>query len=281
MAEAKVSRHALSLEYLTLFGVSPPELIDVAADAGYQHVSIVADVSAIDPAYEPLSVVSDVALRRATAERMKQTGITISVGEGLMIKPGMEVQRYRPTLEAFASLGIPRINTICFEPDLSLGLQQLAALCGLAREQGIEVTLEFTPLSRVKSLGDAVDALAAVDQPNLKIMLDSLHLARSDGTPSDVARIDPTLIGYAQISDGPAAYPGDEMYFHEALFERLLPGDGELPLIEFIQVLPPGIILGAEVRLHSQALAGVSASTRAKRVIDAVRTLASSAAHGI
>jgi sugar phosphate isomerase/epimerase len=270
--------HSLSLEYLTLFGISPPELIDVAANTGYQHVSIVPDVSAIDPAYEPHSVVSDVSLRHATAERMKDTGITISVGEGFVIKPGMDVHFYVRALDVFASLGIPRINTICFEPDLSLGLLQLANLCDLARQHAMEVTLEFTPLSRIKSLSDAVDALAAVTQPNLKIMLDSLHLARSDGTPAEVARVDPALIGYAQISDGPAGYPGDELYFHEALFERLLPGDGELPLVEFIRVLPPGIILGAEVRLHSQALAGVSAASRAKSVIDAVRRQSSRAA---
>lgn len=265
--------HSLSLEFLTLFGIAPPELISIAAANSCQHVSIVANAADIDPAYEPFSVVLDPRLRLETAHRLRDTGISASLGEGLLIKPDVPVANYGPSLDAFAELGIPRINTICFDPQLNRGLESIAHLCDLALPYRIDVMLEFTPLSSVASLTDAVAALAIVRRLNLKIMIDSLHLARSGGTPADVAAIDQSLIGYAQVSDGRTAYPGGEEYYYEAVYERMLPGFGELPLVAFIKTIPPSIVMGAEVRRHSQEKAGIPPLERARGVINAVRKL--------
>ena len=109
--------------------------------------------------------------------------------------------------------------------------------------------------------------------PNLKLMIDSLHLARAGETPSDVAKIDRGLIGAAQLSDGPVAYPGLEEYLYEALYERAIPGEGQLPLAELLRLLPPDIIISPEVPLRALRESGVPIQECARRAIEGTRNV--------
>jgi hypothetical protein len=59
----------------------------------------------------------------------------------------------------------------------------------------------------------------------------------------------------------------------EAMFERMVPGAGELPLRDLLSALPPDIVLEIEVPRRSLALAGVSAIDRTRPCVDAARRL--------
>jgi sugar phosphate isomerase/epimerase len=62
----------------------------------------------------------------------------------------------------------------------------------------------------------------------------------------------------------------------EALDERLLPGEGELPLVELLEALPEGIPISVELR--SKALRnGFAPDERSQVVADATRRLLSRA----
>ncbi len=105
------------------------------------------------------------------------------------------------------------------------------------------------------------------------MLIDSLHLARAGETPADVATIDPALIGAAQICDGPAASPGLKEYYYEALFERGIPGDGELPLRAFLDVIPDDVIVSPEVPLKSLRDQGIPIQECARRAVEGTRRL--------
>jgi sugar phosphate isomerase/epimerase len=105
------------------------------------------------------------------------------------------------------------------------------------------------------------------------LTIDSLHLARCGETPADIAALDPALIGAAQICDGPLAHPGQNAYFYEALFQRGIPGEGELPLLDFLKSIPADVLVSPEVPLKALRASGVSIRECARRAVEGTRRL--------
>jgi sugar phosphate isomerase/epimerase len=121
-------------------------------------------------------------------------------------------------------------------------------------------------------LDDAVRFVTGSGEPNAGITVDVLHLMRTGGTPADLKAIDPKLIGYAQICDGPLVLDLAQWNF-EGFEQRQIPGEGEFPLADFIAALPSDVALGVEVPLKSQREAGITPAERARRAVDATRAL--------
>jgi hypothetical protein len=53
----------------------------------------------------------------------------------------------------------------------------------------------------------------------------------------------------------------------------MMPGSGELPLLEILKVLPPHLAMGLEVPQRGLAKAGVSPHERLSRCVAAARSL--------
>ena len=66
---------------------------------------------------------------------------------------------------------------------------------------GLKLALEFIPYSEAKTIEQARRLIGLTGQPNVGILVDSLHLDRSGGTPADIAGIEPELIYFAQLCD--------------------------------------------------------------------------------
>jgi len=64
-----------------------------------------------------------------------------------------------------------------------------------------------------------------------------------------------------------------EPYMEEALHERRAPGDGDLPLRDFLQAAPRDIPIGLEIPIRSEALAGIGPRDRMGRCVAAARAL--------
>ncbi|MFI6774344.1 hypothetical protein [Nocardia sp. NPDC050412] len=99
-----------------------------------------------------------------------------------------------------------------------------------------------------------------------------MHLIRSGATPSDLATLDPNLIGYVQICDVPR-YPTIPDYMAESMTERLGPGAGELPLFEILSAIPPSTVVSLEVPQLTEARSGVSHYDRIRPAVEATRAL--------
>ena len=130
-------------------------------------------------------------------------------------------------VESAAYLGAHRVDVNGNDPDAARLTDQFAALCALCAEHGLGVGLEFMMSTQIKTLGDALALIERSGADNATVTVDALHLARSGGSPRDVAELDSAQISYVQLYDGPAQPPG-QGYAREAAAERMLPGAGEL-----------------------------------------------------
>jgi sugar phosphate isomerase/epimerase len=103
-----------------------------------------------------------------------------------------------------------------------------AGLCDRAADHGLLVHLEFLPWSRIPDLKKAWQVVAAADRPNGGIMVDAWHYFRGEPDGALLRSIPGASILGVQLCDAPATPEPDPL--HATLHERLLPGEGELPL---------------------------------------------------
>jgi sugar phosphate isomerase/epimerase len=265
--------HPLSIEFISVFGLPPAQFIALAADLQCQHVSIALTPMPSNPHHYPLwSLRDDAGLRRDMVSAMRDRGVTISLGEGFLVRPGTDIRDAAADMDLMRELGAPRVNILSLDPDRNHALDQLAMFAGMAQARGMQATLEFLPGLPIGDLSAAVAAVRDVGKPNFRLLLDSMHVFRSGAQVADIAALDADLIGYVQLCDVPwvstyASYP------EEARHERLPPGEGELPLLDFLAVLPRDLIIGLEVPMLGRAQSGVSPEKRFAGCVEATRDL--------
>ena len=262
----------LSIEPLSVMGLPPVDYVDLAADLGLRYVAITLSAMPNPYGYPPFSLRDDLALRRETLAALRDRGVTVSLGDGFVLRPGMDMRDLAGDVAVMAELGAQRVNTVSFDPDLNRSVEQFGVLAEMAAESGMETTLEFSTGLTVADLPTALAAVRAVGRPDFRLLIDTMHLVRSGSGPADVAALDPDLIGYVQLSDVPLV-PTIPDYMEEACFERMVPGTGELPLLEILAALPRHLVIGLEVPLRSQADAGIGPHERLGRCVDAARGL--------
>jgi sugar phosphate isomerase/epimerase len=99
----------------------------------------------------------------------------------------------------------------------------------------------------VRSLDDAVAFIGASGCANAALCVDALHLARSGGTPAQVAALARSQLAYVQLCDAPELLPAGQTLLDEARGGREHPGEGGLPLRELVASLTPDVALSIEV----------------------------------
>jgi sugar phosphate isomerase/epimerase len=266
----------LGIESISVFGLPPVEFVNLAADLGCAHISATLTPIDINPhGYPRWSLREDPVLRRAMIAALRDRGVTISLGEGFSVRPGTDAQQRGADLDTMCELGVKRINTVSMDPDLARSFDQFAALAELASARGVETTLEFAPGLAVADLPTALSAIRHVGRPDFRLLIDTMHLVRSGSGAADLAKLDPNLIGYVQLCDVPLR-PRIANYMQESMTERMAPGTGELPLRDILGALPRHLVIGIEVPLQSQALAGASPQQRLGRCVEAARNLLTS-----
>ena len=249
----------ISLDQLTVLGVSPTEFADIAADAGYDAVSPVIGGPGVLASHR--LAIGD-AETEAMIVRLRDRGVSVNNLDGMVITPDMDWDGYARLIELALHIGAQRGVTLIFDPDRSRAADSFARAAEMARLAGLAMVLEFTELSEIASLAQAADYIERSGE-QVGVVVDLLHLAKSGEGPADVARQDPSLFLCAQICDGPA-HPTMEQYQYAALFERQVPGDGDLPVVEFLKALPDQAPIGVEVPLKTLAEQGMSHLERAR-----------------
>jgi len=260
--------YPLCLDFLTAVEASPPELAVLAAANGLESIAIMVHPVAGVPDF---GMVSDTPMRRDTRRRCEDLGIPIDMVEGFLLTPETEIAGFRGSLESGVWLGARRVNVLLRDPDLPRLGGNLSAFCDLAGELGIEVVTEWSRRTPLKSPADAAAFLAA-NGPAATLQFDSLHLFRAGFSANDVANLDPRIVRRAQLSDGPADVPV-ERQFDEAMGERMIPGDGELPLDSFVRALPTGTVIGIEVPIMSLKSRGIGPEERVARAVAGTRAI--------
>lgn len=267
----------IGLDHLTLAGVSPPDLISAAAQAGARNVSLHLRNN-VNPMNLPaFSLLEDAALRRETARRAADLGVAISLAEGFVVLPGQSVEQHRRGFDILGELGCTRVNSLSLDTSWERTKDEMAALGVIAAEYGVTVNIESFRRSIIASLARAKELLDHAGLPNIRLMVDTMHVTRS-GEADSFLRIDPGLFGYVQISDGPFAEPDDEAYQKESLYNRQIPGEGEMPLVAMMRHVPADVIVSAEVPQTRRRQAGESDVEIARSVVAGIRKVLAAAA---
>jgi sugar phosphate isomerase/epimerase len=263
----------LGIERLCVFGMNPVEFIDLAADLRCSCIGIgLQAMRYYNPhGYPDWSLRDDPALRQEMTAVMRERGVRISLLEGFGIAPGKDVREQARDLDLLCELGGKRINATSIDRDERRTFDGFALLAEMAAERGIEVTIEIGP-GPIRNLSAALAAVRHVARPNFRLLVDTMHYFRFGGSIAEIGAIDAALIGYVQLCDVPLVSPFSS-YMEEALHERLVPGTGELPIREFLALVPPEVVISVEVPQRSLAQAGVGPRERVAACIEAVRAM--------
>jgi sugar phosphate isomerase/epimerase len=264
----------LGIEMLSVFGMPPIEYVNLTADLGCRYITTgmvgFAPVKALN--YQPFSLRDEPRLRKDLLAVMNDRGVSISLGEGLLIAAGVDVRSYANDLDVMAELHIPRINTVSLEPDRARALDELAVLTALAAERGIATCVEPVVGLSIADLPSAIAAVEYVNRDEISLLIDTMHVARFGASADDLRAIPAERIGYIQLSDT-TMHKRMEHYAEEAMFERMVPGEGELPLLDMLTALPEDLVVGLEIPMRSRAEAGISAPERLLPCIESARSL--------
>ncbi|OIN81046.1 sugar phosphate isomerase/epimerase family protein [Mycobacterium malmoense] len=271
----------LGIGFLNGFGLPPVDFVNLTADLGCRYMSaVVRGLPLVALGYPPFSLKDDAALRRDVLATLNDRGVAISLGDGFLVLPGAEMRAFTADLDVLAELAVPRINVVSLDPDLSRTFDQFALLTELAAQRGIQTVVEPVPGLTIGDLPTALAAREHVGRPEFRLLIDTMHLVRSGSSAADVAAIDPEHIGYAQLNDT-TLRPRIDNYMEEAMFERMVPGEGELPLRDILSALSPDVVIEIEVPRRSLALAGVGPIDRLRPCVEAARRLLSEVASGL
>jgi sugar phosphate isomerase/epimerase len=221
--------------------------------------------------YPAWSLQTDHALRRAVRTALVDRDIAISLSEGFVVRRNKDVRDLAPDLDLICELGVKRINVVSLERDWNRTIDQFATLVDMANTLGIESMTEIGT-GPLPNLTTALAAIRAVDQPNFRLLIDTMHYFRLGSTIADLAEVDPALVGYVQLCDVPAV-PKISSYLDEAMHERMVPGTGDLPLLDLMAVIPSEVVIGIEVPQRSLAASGLGPEDRLRPCVEATRQL--------
>jgi sugar phosphate isomerase/epimerase len=260
---------SFSLAALTALELAPPQLIEVAASCGYEHVGL--RLLPATPGGMAYPLMEDAAALRETLARLNATGVTVADLEVAAFTQETEVAAFTAFFETGARLGARHILVAAYDPDLDRFTDRFAAFCEAAAPYGLTADLEFMPWTSVPDLATASRIVESVRKPNAGVLVDALHFDRSGSSIRDIAAIPGGRLHYWQLCDGPAERPATtEEMMRAARTERMFPGEGGIDLVSLARAMPVDIPISLEVPTAELAKT-MDATARARRALDAAR----------
>ena len=272
----------------TLAGASFRERVEAAAEAGFSAISLFLG----DYQQARAEGLSDGEMRRLLGDN----GIALAELDPLMSwVPGAELgasaneqgakffqQREQDFYAAADALGARSLNAVSITNDplaKSALAEAFAALCDRAAAHGLLVHLEFLPWTSIPDLDAALEIVELADRPNGGLMFDTWHHFRSRGKNERIRSVPGRRILALQINDAPRQ--AEPNLVDETLHRRLLPGQGDIDLVEILRLLAEvGSPAPVGIEVFSDVLAGLPPREAAQRAGDAARAVLQQARDG-
>lgn len=236
----------LSIAHLSALEASPPNLLGIAADCGFDFIGL--RLAAVTSAETCWPLIDDPALRRETLARMALTGVRVLDVELVRLTPDFVATEWEPFLETAAMLGARHVLTQAHDSEFRRVAQNYAEFCDLAAGHGLTSDIEFLPWTSMRDLASAVALVEAADRVNAGICIDTLHFDRAGCHVDEIDALSASWLHYAQIADAPALAPtSDAGLIRTARQARLLPGEGGIDLEGILSRLPSGLPLALEI----------------------------------
>ncbi len=236
----------ITLGYLSLADVGPLQIIDAAGASGFRSVGL--RLTARRPSevwpYPPITVASS---RRALGQALAASGVALSNVSTFHLWPETTLEHLKPVIDASAELGAKTLIA-CVYRELDAALVEfLGQYADAANAAGLRIAVETVSYSACSTLRAALGLLRQVNSPVLGLMLDPLHLQRGASELGEVKGLSPAEVCIAQLCDATAEAPADIDAATEARTMRRYPGEGELPLRDFLGAIPAGTEIELEV----------------------------------
>jgi len=263
----------ISLAALTVLELTPPEMVDCAAAAGFSHVGIrLLPATPTEPQYD---IVGDTPLLREVESHLTGTGVKVLDVEIFRLKLDTRIGDYEAAIATAARLGASELLLAGNDPDEARLIDSFAAFCDHAGSYGLRTDFEFMPWTDAKDLPQAARIIERTGRENAGILFDPFHLSRSRSRIEDIATVPSSRFHFMQFCDVPAAIPPTmDAILAEARAERLFPGEVGVDLIGLLRALPHDLPLSLDVPTHTLAKT-VNATERARRALAAtMRVLA-------
>lgn len=263
----------LALCAMTLPRASLRERVTAARAGGFAAVSL----TTRDYARARADGLSDSDIRALLADE----GIAVTDIEALAAwRPGLDARRPEQSedgifavAEAVGAGGVSVVEGAGAPLAIAPAADAFGALCDRAAARGLELHIEFWPGSAL-DLRTAVAIVQSAARPNGGLMVDTWHLARTAGGEALVRTLPGARVTAVQISDSPAVDGPEPDYLAAALGRRLVPGEGSLDLVGFLQLLRTiGSQAPLGVEVCSERLAAEPPLLVARRLGDAMQDL--------
>lgn len=268
-------KRPLGLHQLSAMDLSPIELVEAAASAGYDRVSLFTNNPAVPIEGQADKFVFPLVTETTKHEmlaRLDANGLEVINAEFFLMRPDVDLASYTPGLALGRELGARHAITHVFETDPARAVDILGAFCELAAAHELKVGLEFCQMTPgCKSIGQAAWFVDQVGASNLGFGICPMHLVRSGGSAGDVAGRADSHVLYGQINDGKGLHTS-AAYFDE-VHDRELPGDGDFPLHDILAALPADAPIEVKIPRDSRIRAGGSAREYIARTYARARAL--------
>jgi sugar phosphate isomerase/epimerase len=263
----------IAVEFISAMGIPPVEFVELVAKLECRYLGIALEPISRYEGYPLWSLRTDPKLRRDTIAAMRHFDVSVSLGEGFLAWPDKDIRATAPDMDLLCELGAPCVNLVSLDNDKARAFDQCAAFADMASTRGLTATVEFMPGMLIGNLAVATEVVRHVGRKNFGMLVDAMHFFRSGSDLAQLAKLERSAIGYVQLCDVPKT--GQGSYGDEARFERRCPGEGELPLREFLRALPTDALIGLEVPMLLAANAGIGPLERLRPCIAATRGLLS------
>lgn len=227
-----------SLAYLTLPGTHPLDQIQIAALCGYQGVGL-RTLSQNWPTDKTWSL-SNPDLFKEIKNTLHDTGIKLFDIELGRIASGVSVSDFETDFAKAEELGAQYVTASVWTDDQLFAKSEFKKMAKLAALYHLTLAVEFVPFSAIKDLGQTLQWMAEVQEPNVKILVDVLHAYRTGITATQLQKLRPNQIGCVHLCDGPAFIPplGHPDMIGVTRSGRLYPGDGAIPIHKILKNMP-------------------------------------------
>ncbi len=250
---ATVAEFVLSLNTSTIRPAPLLRKIEVAAQAGFQAIELWND--------EMTQYVENGGRLSDIAQALRDHGLTVPTVIHLGGWMDAEGETYRKVLdearrkmEQAAQVGARRIIAgPAREPvDLGRAAERYRELLEIGRGFGVLPAVEFLGfVNGVHTIRAAWEIVQRADDPDGTIVLDPFHIFRGGSPVEDLELIPADRIAVFHFNDAPGSKPRQE----QGDADRVMPGDGILPLVEELRILARKGYRGAvSLELFNRAL---------------------------
>lgn len=228
-------KRKISLAYLTVPGILPVDQIHLAAELGYDYVSL-RTIPMGQPGEPQICLERDPELAARLKQTLKECEMKLLDIELVRIREDLPVD-YRRVFECGAELGAAEVLSSVWTENESFAADAYGKICEQAAEYGMNVNVEFPIVSGIKTFKKAVRIQDQVKAKNLKLLMDIIYCHWDKVTPEMIAEYEPERFGLIHLCDCPKEWKATELV-NVVREGREYCGLGEAKLFDLLKALP-------------------------------------------